>query len=61
MKKRLILLSLLLAMCGGCASVGVGVGLKAAYMAFQVIKMVAGSGDKAEQQETEASDESSSE
>ena len=56
MNKRLILISLSLAiMCGGCASVTVG--LKAAYMVFQGVKMVAGWGDKAEQQDREVSDE----
>ena len=51
MKKRLAVLSFLLALCGGCATVQVG--LKAAYMVFQVVKFVTGSDDKAEQPQPE--------
>lgn len=55
MGKRLIVLSLLVAMCGGCASVQAG--LTIAHVAFQIVKFVAGSGDKADPQESEMSDE----
>lgn len=54
MKKHLIILSLLLALCGGCATVFAG--LRIASVAFQVVKVIAGAGDGSDQQESEADD-----